>query len=70
MSKKYITEKALSEITGRALQTIRNDRFRGQGFPYIRMLGKAIRYDLEEVISIMEGSKVLTSSSQGGADSV
>jgi hypothetical protein len=34
------------------------------------MLGKAIRYDLEEVISIMEGSKVLTSSSQGGADSV
>ncbi len=58
--KKYITEKALSEITGRALQTLRNDRFLGRGFPYIRIGSKSIRYDYDEAISIMERSKVAT----------
>lgn len=62
MSKHYITEQALSEITGRALQTIRNDRFRKKGFPYIKMMGKSVRYDLDEVIEIMERSKVSSSS--------
>lgn len=61
MTKKYITEKALSDMTGRALQTIRNDRFKGRGFPYIKLLGKSIRYDLDECIAIMEQSKVATS---------
>jgi hypothetical protein len=61
MSKKYITEKALSAMTGRALQTLRNDRFNGKGFPYIK-LGKSVRYDLEEAITLMEKSKIATSS--------
>ena len=63
MSKKYITEKELSAITGRALQTLRNDRFNGRGFPYIK-LGRSIRYDEEVAIAIMEQSKVETSSFQ------
>ena len=70
MSKKYITEKELSIMTGRALQTLRNDRFNGRGFPYIK-LGRSIRYDEEVAIAIMEQSKVATSSFQtdrGGAD--
>ena len=67
MSKKYITEKELSAITGRALQTLRNDRFNGRGFPYIK-LGKSVRYDQEVAIAIMEQSKVETSSFQTGRD--
>lgn len=63
MSKKYITEKELSAMTGRALQTLRNDRFKGKGFPYIK-LGKSVRYDEDLAISIMEKSKVETSSFQ------
>ena len=63
MSKKYITEKELSIMTGRALQTLRNDRFNGRGFPYIK-LGRSIRYDEEVAIAIMEQSKVETSSFQ------
>ena len=63
MSKKYITEKELSAITGRALQTLRNDRFNGRGFPYIK-LGRSIRYDEEVAIAIMEQRKVETSSFQ------
>ncbi len=65
MSKKYITEKQLSAMTGRALQTLRNDRFNGRGFPYIK-LGKSVRYDEEVAIAIMEQSKVETSSFQAG----
>ena len=63
MSKKFITEKELSAMTGRALQTLRNDRFNGRGFPYIK-LGKSVRYDQEVAIAIMEQSKVETSSFQ------
>ena len=63
MSKKYIDEKKVSIMTGRALQTLRNDRFKGRGFPYIK-LGKSVRYDEEVVITIMEKSKIQTSSFQ------
>lgn len=56
----YITEKEVSALTGRAIQTLRNDRFKGTGFPYIK-LGKSVRYDKREIISIMENSKVETS---------
>ena len=57
--KKYISEKEVSAMTGRALQTLRNDRFEGKGFPYIKY-GKAIKYDQDEVIAIMEAHKVKT----------
>jgi hypothetical protein len=63
MTKKFITEKELSAITGRALQTLRNDRFKGKGFPYIK-IGKSVRYDQEVAIAIMEENKVETSSFQ------
>jgi hypothetical protein len=63
MTKKFITEKELSAMTGRALQTLRNDRFKGKGFPYIK-IGKSVRYDQEVVIAIMEKNKVETSSFQ------
>lgn len=59
MTKKYITEKDLSAMTGRALQTLRDDRFKGKGFPYIK-LGRSVRYDEEAVIAIMEKGKVDT----------
>ena len=47
-----ITEKKLSEITGLALQTLRNARHQRRGIPYIRLGGEkrgAIRYDLQDV---------------------
>ena len=62
---KYINEKELSAMTGRALQTLRNDRFNGRGFPYIK-LGKSVRYDQEVAIAIMEQSTVETSSFNNG----
>jgi len=69
MRKKYITEKETSEMTGRAVQTLRNDRFTGRGFPYCK-IGKSVRYDEEVIIAIMEKSKVTTSSFQTEPDSL
>jgi len=50
----------VSAMTGRGLQTLRDDRFKGKGFPYIK-LGRSVRYDEEVVIDIMEKNKVETS---------
>jgi len=57
--KKYISEKEVSAMTGRGLQTLRDDRYKGKGFPYIKY-GKAIKYDQDEVIAIMEAHKIKT----------
>jgi len=56
---KYLTEKQVSEITGRAVQTLRNDRFRRKGFPYCK-ISKSIRYSLKDIIDFMEKRKITT----------
>jgi len=56
---KYITEKEVAEITGRALSTLRNERFLGKGIPYIK-IGKSVRYKYEDVIEFMESRRIET----------
>lgn len=56
-SNRYITEQELSVLTGRAVQTLRNDRHRRRGFPY-RKFGKSVRYFLPEILAIMESHRV------------
>ena len=50
---KYVNEKEVSEITGIALATLRNDRFLSKGIPYIK-LGKSVRYNLKDVIVLLD----------------
>ena len=57
---KYISEIEVSNITGRALSTLRNDRSRGQGIPYIKV-GRSVRYSYEDVINFMDSRKIITS---------
>ena len=56
-----LTEKRLSEITGLALQTLRNQRHQRRGIPYIR-LGSgnraAIRYDLADVELFLQKHRI------------
>jgi hypothetical protein len=61
---KYLTEKQVAEMTGLALQTLRNDRYLGQGIPYVK-LRRSVRYSLEDVISHMEAHKIRTSEGCG-----
>jgi hypothetical protein len=58
----YLTEKEVSSITRRAIQTLRNDRHCGRGFPYIK-LGRSVRYCKNDVIEHMEQRKILTEDS-------
>lgn len=55
----YITEIEVSEITGRALSTLRNERSKGEGIFYIKV-GRSVRYDLQDVIDFMESHKIRT----------
>jgi predicted DNA-binding transcriptional regulator AlpA len=57
----YITEHEVAKITGRAVRTLRDDRFKGKGFPYVK-LGRSVRYDEKEIIAIMEAGRVITTS--------
>jgi hypothetical protein len=56
---KYIDEKVVSELTGRALSTLRNDRHVGKGIPYIK-IGRSIRYSFKEVCDFMEAHRIQT----------
>ena len=56
---RYINEQQVSEITKMALSTLRNNRSKGQGIPYIKV-GRSVRYDLQDVIEFMNAHKILT----------
>jgi len=56
-SRRYITEQEVAAITGRKVQTLRNDRHKRRGFPY-RKFGKSVRYFLPEILAIMESHRI------------
>lgn len=56
---RYLNEVQVSEMTGRALSTLRNERARNEGIPYIK-IGRSVRYDLGDVIRFMEAHKIMT----------
>ena len=49
---RYLTEKQVVAITGRALSTTRNERFIGKIIPYIK-IGKSVRYKYGDVIDFI-----------------
>ena len=50
---KLLTEKQVSELTGRAVATLQKDRLRGLGLRYVR-LGRLVRYRPEDVETWIE----------------
>jgi len=56
---KYLNEVMVANITGRALSTLRNERAKGKGIPYIK-IGRSVRYDLVDVIRFMSAHKIIT----------
>jgi len=55
---KYVDERKVSEITGRALPTLRNDRHNRRGIPYCKV-GRSVRYALSDIINYMESRKII-----------
>jgi len=58
LEKKYLNEKEVAGITGRAVSTLRNERFMRKGLPYLKVGGRSIRYKSEDVIAFMEGRRI------------
>ena len=58
-TKIYVTEKEVSRITGRGLQTLRNDRHRGRGISYSK-IGRSVRYKLDDVYDFMQQRRIET----------
>ncbi len=56
----YITEKEVAVLIGRALSSLRNDRTRGRGIPFIRWGKRFVRYKKSDVLSFMESRRVET----------
>lgn len=54
---RWVDEKRVAEMTGIAVQTLRNWRFQGTGPTYSKV-GRAVRYRLDEVIRFMEERRI------------
>ena len=59
INRMYFTEKEVSLFTGRALSTLRNERFHRKGIPYVKV-GRSVRYSREEVKNFMEARRIDT----------
>jgi len=58
LQRPFLNEKETSELTGRALSTLRNDRFLRRGIPYLKISRRSIRYKIEDIISFMEKTRI------------
>ena len=56
---RYLNEKQVEQITGRSVFTLRNDRTKNQGIPYVKN-SRQVRYSLRDVLQYMEARKVQT----------
>jgi hypothetical protein len=57
LKRTWWNEKEVSQFTGLAISTLRNQRFYRRGFPYY-LIGSAIRYKSAEIQEIIERSRI------------
>jgi hypothetical protein len=56
--RRFVSERQISEITGRKVRTLQKDRLLGTGpFPFYRV-ARQILYDVDECLRIIEGTRV------------
>ena len=54
---RLMTDAEVAEVTGRAVQTMRNDRHNRRGLPYIK-IGRSIRYAPADVAAEILASRI------------
>ena len=59
-----IDERKLSEMTGRSLQTLRNERCLGRGLPYFK-IGRSVRYSIDDLEHFLNSHRIETERSKG-----
>ena len=55
---RWLSEKEVARLTGFSTSTLQKHRFRHIGIPYLKV-GRAVRYNLEDVIAYMQGCRVV-----------
>lgn len=55
---RLLTEQQVSLLTGKALQTLRNDRFTRKGFPYVKLGQRCVRYKISDVLAFIESGRI------------
>lgn len=55
---RWINEKIVAEMTGLSCQTLRNQRYKGEGLPYSK-IGVSVRYEVSDIIKYMENRKII-----------
>ncbi len=63
MSKLYLNEKEVSEMTGISRSTLQHYRWKGGGPKFIK-LGGSVRYPVNELESFLQSYPLLSSTSQ------
>ena len=58
LTKPFLNEAEVAAITGRALATLRNDRFLRRGIPYLKVSQRSIRYRTPDVMNFMEARPI------------
>jgi len=58
LKKPYLKEQEVSEITGLAVQTLRNQRHVRKGIPYLKIGARSIMYKTADVVSFMERHRI------------
>jgi hypothetical protein len=58
IQKPFLNEFEVSALTGRAVSTLRNDRFLRRGIPYLKVSARSIRYRTPDVLNFMEARPV------------
>ncbi len=56
--RRYVSERVLSEVTGRKIRSLQKDRLLLKGFPHYRLCGRQVVYDLDECLAIIESTRV------------
>ena len=55
----FLNEREVANLARRSLSTLRNDRSKGRGFPYIK-LGRSVLYQKEDIIDFLKARKIQT----------
>jgi hypothetical protein len=58
LKKPYLNEVETAAITGRALSTLRNERFLRRGLPYLKIGKRSIRYKTADILVFMEKRRI------------
>jgi predicted DNA-binding transcriptional regulator AlpA len=58
LKKVYLDEKEVSALTGFAVPTLRNQRFRREGLPYLKVGKRSVRYRTADVLRTMDKNRI------------